>query len=376
MFIDHDGQTTEIDDFSDLGEETEHDGANGTSDGGVVTPIKEKARGTGKKKVVRSMGKGDQGTPAWVKHGLEYEGCTVFSKLDLKSGYHQIEMAEEDVYKTAFKTRYGTYEFLVMPFGLCNGPGTFQTEMHRISKPYLDKFMVVYLDDILVFSRTAREHAEHLALVLQSLRDSQYKINREKSSFGVPAVIYLGHVISGDGLAPEAAKIAVIQDELVHEGDVLEIFEVEDLFHGDGPALYDEVDDLHHVLPHEEERDLRQDWFSLRCDSRIPHKYDTRAKRKAMRNNNTTQYDTNVTSKVGAEHSERSKKSRNDERSVNLGSEHPRDDHYVLGEVECRCSQANTLNDAENMVVEGGGDDCRVDGDGSQREQQVEKAIG
>ncbi|GBG89711.1 hypothetical protein CBR_g49564 [Chara braunii] len=140
------------------------------------------------------------------------QGCTVFSKVDLKSGYHQIEMAEEDVYKTAFKTRYGTYEFLVMPFGLCNAPGNFQTEVHHIFRPYLDKFMVVYLDDILVFSKTAREHAEHLALILQSLRDSQYKINREKSSLGVPSVIYMGHVISGDGLAPEAAKIAAIQE--------------------------------------------------------------------------------------------------------------------------------------------------------------------
>ncbi|GBG72717.1 hypothetical protein CBR_g12285 [Chara braunii] len=140
------------------------------------------------------------------------QGCTIFGKVDLKSGYHQIEMAEEEVHKTASKTRYGTYEYLVMPFGLCNAPGTFQTEMHRIFRPYLDKFMVVYLDDILVFSRTAREHAEHLALILQALRDSQYKINREKSSFGVPSVIYLGHVISGDGLAPEAAKVAAIQD--------------------------------------------------------------------------------------------------------------------------------------------------------------------
>ncbi|GBG88984.1 hypothetical protein CBR_g48594 [Chara braunii] len=140
------------------------------------------------------------------------QGCTIFSKVDLKSRYHQIEMAEEGVHKTAFKTRYGTYEYLVMPFGLCNAPGTFQTEMHRIFRPYLDKFMVVYLDDILVFTKTIREHAEQLALVLLSLRDSHYKINREKSSFGVPSVIYLGHVISGDGLAPEAAKIAAIQD--------------------------------------------------------------------------------------------------------------------------------------------------------------------
>ncbi|GBG89968.1 hypothetical protein CBR_g50058 [Chara braunii] len=131
------------------------------------------------------------------------QGYTVFSKVDLKSGHHKIEMAEEDVYKTAFKTKYETYEFLIMPFGLCNAPGTFQTEMHRIFRPYLDKFMVVYLDDILVFSKTAREHAEHLALVLQSLRDSQYKINREKSSFGVPSVIYLVlQQDDGNGLRP------------------------------------------------------------------------------------------------------------------------------------------------------------------------------
>ncbi|GBG77225.1 hypothetical protein CBR_g23552 [Chara braunii] len=140
------------------------------------------------------------------------QGCTVFNKIDLKSGYHQIEMAEEDVHKTAFKTRYGTYEYPVMPFGLCNASGTFQIEMHHIFRPYLDKFMVVYLDDILVFSRTTWEHAEHPTLVLQSLPDSQYKINREKSFFGVPSAIYLGRVISGDGLAPEAAKIVAVQE--------------------------------------------------------------------------------------------------------------------------------------------------------------------
>ncbi|GBG85797.1 hypothetical protein CBR_g40606 [Chara braunii] len=140
------------------------------------------------------------------------QGCTIFSKIDLKSGYHQIEMAEGDVHKTAFKTRYATYEYLVMPFGLCNAPGTFQIEMHRILRPYLDRFVVVYLDDILVFSRSVEEHAQHLALVLQALHEAQYKINREKSSFGVTSVTYLGHVISGEGLAPKAPKIAAFQD--------------------------------------------------------------------------------------------------------------------------------------------------------------------
>ncbi|GBG83888.1 hypothetical protein CBR_g37758 [Chara braunii] len=147
-----------------------------------------------------------------VKLRQPLEGCTIFSKIDLKSGYHQIEMAEGDVHKTACKTRYGTYEYLVMPFGFCNASGTFQTEMHRILRLYLDKFVVVYLDDILVFSRSVQEHEQHLALVLQALRANQYKINREKSSFGVPSVIYLGHVISGEGLAPEATKVAAVQD--------------------------------------------------------------------------------------------------------------------------------------------------------------------
>ncbi|GBG83881.1 hypothetical protein CBR_g37750 [Chara braunii] len=140
------------------------------------------------------------------------QGCTIFSKIDLKSGYHQIEMAEGDVHKTAFKTRYDTYEYLVMPFGLCNAPDTFQTEMHCILRPYLDRFVVLYLDDILVFSRSVEEHAQHLALVIQALHEAQYKINRDKSSFGVTSVTYLGHVISGEGLAPEATKVVAIQD--------------------------------------------------------------------------------------------------------------------------------------------------------------------
>ncbi|GBG87009.1 hypothetical protein CBR_g44463 [Chara braunii] len=485
MFVDHDGQTTEIDDFPDLGELTEQDGASETSDGGVVAPIKEKARGTGKKKAGRSTGQGDQGTPAWVKLGLDYEvwrdrvargtcmncgnyghtsgtcrskkvttkvasptmvglssnprrrslhlsygggevihkisflvsdelpfdmllgmyylkvsqpqfdwdrkvlihklpngrtvrlqkykasslienygcmsassfynyykqnqeegmylvfvsekgegvksppeiekvvaqysdlfeeptgvverevvraievvpgskvprgriyrmspgeldelrlelkeltekgwirpstspygvpvlfvpkkggplrmcidyrglnaitvknaeplpriddlldrvqGCRYFTKIDLKSEYHQIVVRHEDQHKTAFQTRYGLYEFVVMPFGLCNAPGTFQHAMNRIFHEYLDKFIVVHLDDILIFSRTVEEHAEHLKTVLGLLRQHQYEVNLDKCEFGRTKILYLGHEISADGLRPEDAKVASIRD--------------------------------------------------------------------------------------------------------------------------------------------------------------------
>ncbi|GBG81535.1 hypothetical protein CBR_g32524 [Chara braunii] len=335
MFVDHYGQTTEIDDFPDLGDVTEQDGASETSDGGVVAPIKEKARGTRKKKVVRSMGQGDQGTTAWVKLGLEYEvwrdrvargtcmncgnyghtsqtcvverevvhaievvpgskvprgriyrmspaeldelrrqlkeltekgwirpstspydapvlfvpkkggtlrmridyrglnaitvknaepipriddlldrvqGCRYFTKIDLKSGYHQIAIRPEDQHKTAFRTRYGLYEFVVMPVGLCNAPSTFQHAMNMIFHSYLDKFIVVYLDDILIFSRTVEEHAEHLKTVLGLLRQHQYKVNLEKCEFGRTKILYLGHEISADGLRPDDAKVASIRD--------------------------------------------------------------------------------------------------------------------------------------------------------------------
>ncbi|GBG80811.1 hypothetical protein CBR_g31367 [Chara braunii] len=367
MFVDHDGQTMEIDDFPDLGEATEQDGASETSDGGVVAPIKEKARGTGKKKIVRSTGQGDQGTPAWVKLGLDYkvwrdlvargtcmncsnyghtsrtcrgkkvttkavkttpeielviaqysdlfeeptgvverevvhvievvpgsevprgrvyrmspavlyelrrqlkeltekgwirpstspysapvlfvpkkggtlrmcidyrglnaitvknaeplphindlldrvQGCRYFTKIDLKSVYHQIAIRLEDQHKTAFQTRYGLYEFVVMPFGLCNAPGTFQHSMNRIFHNYLDKFIAVYLDDILILSRTVEEHAEHLKTVLGLLRQHQYKVNLEKCEFGRTKILYLGHEISADGLRPDDAKVASIHD--------------------------------------------------------------------------------------------------------------------------------------------------------------------
>ncbi|GBG63564.1 hypothetical protein CBR_g38630 [Chara braunii] len=140
------------------------------------------------------------------------QGCRYSNKIDLKSGYHQIAIRPEDQHKTAFQTRYGLYEFVVMPFGLCNAPGTFQHAMNRIFHDYLDKFVIVYLSDILIFSRTVEEHVAHLDKVLSLLRQHQFKINREKCEFGCTRILYLGHEISAEGLKLDDAKVASIRD--------------------------------------------------------------------------------------------------------------------------------------------------------------------
>ncbi|GBG75331.1 hypothetical protein CBR_g19964 [Chara braunii] len=139
-------------------------------------------------------------------------GCKVFSKIDLKSGYHQIEVDPSDQHKTAFKTRDGLYEFIVMPFGLTNAPATFQWLMDKVLRHQLNRFVVVYLDDILIFSKSMDEHIKHLEEVLQVLKEAQLHVNLEKSEFGRDSVIYLGHRLSANGLEPEATKVEVIRD--------------------------------------------------------------------------------------------------------------------------------------------------------------------
>ncbi|GBG91020.1 hypothetical protein CBR_g51679 [Chara braunii] len=142
------------------------------------------------------------------------QGCKYFSKIDLKSGYHQIEVHPDDQYKTAFRTRYGHYQFIVMPFGLTNAPVTFQRCINDLFRPWLDRFVVVYLDDILVFSRTLQEHQGHLRQVLEKLREANFKINAKKCKWAKTQVLYLGHVLDGDGIKPEDNKIATIRDWL------------------------------------------------------------------------------------------------------------------------------------------------------------------
>ena len=140
------------------------------------------------------------------------QGAKVFSKIDLRSGYHQLKVRREDVPKTAFKTRYGHYEFLVMPFGLTNAPTVFMDLMNRVFGPYLDKFVIVFIDDILVYSSSKEEHAEHLRIVLQTLREHQLYAKFIKCQFWLDRVAFLGHVVSAEGISVDPQKIEAIVD--------------------------------------------------------------------------------------------------------------------------------------------------------------------
>ncbi|GJV01078.1 putative nucleotidyltransferase, ribonuclease H [Tanacetum coccineum] len=134
-----------------------------------------------------------------------------FTKLDLRSRYYQVRIAEGDEAKTTHITRYGSYEFLVMPFGLTNAPATFCTLMNKLFHPFLAKFVVVYLDDIVVYSHTLEEHILHLKHVFQVLRDNELYVKLEKCSFAQDEVEFLGHKIKDGGLMMDGAKIKAIQ---------------------------------------------------------------------------------------------------------------------------------------------------------------------
>ncbi|XP_060212237.1 uncharacterized protein LOC132639863 [Lycium barbarum] len=139
------------------------------------------------------------------------QGAQCYSKIDLRTGYHQLKVKEVDIPKTAFRTRYGHFEFLVMSFGLTNAPAAFMDLMNRVFKPYLDLFVIVFIDDILVYSRNEAEHAEHLRIVLQTLKDCELFAKFSKCEFWLKSVAFLGHVISGEGVKVDSQKIDAVK---------------------------------------------------------------------------------------------------------------------------------------------------------------------
>ena len=139
-------------------------------------------------------------------------GAKVFSKIDLRSGYYQIKIRAEDIPKTAFSTRYGLFEYLVMSFGLTNAPAHFMYLMNSVFMPELDKFVVVFIDDILIFSKNEEEHAEHLRIVLQRLREHKLYAKFSKCDFWLKEVQFLGHIISDKGVSVDPSKIQDVLD--------------------------------------------------------------------------------------------------------------------------------------------------------------------
>jgi len=139
-------------------------------------------------------------------------GAKYFSKIDLASGNHQIRIKEEDISKPAFRTRNGHYEYTGMPFGLCNAPATFQMLMNDIFRPFLDDFVVIYLDDILIYSKSLKEDKEYMCKVLTLLREHKLFAKGSKCAFTQTEVEFLGHIISQEGITTDPTKIEAIKN--------------------------------------------------------------------------------------------------------------------------------------------------------------------
>ncbi|GJU26286.1 putative reverse transcriptase domain-containing protein [Tanacetum coccineum] len=142
----------------------------------------------------------------------QLQGSSIYSKIDLRSGFHQLRVRDEDIPKTTFRTRYGHYEFQVMPFGLTNVPTVFMDLMNRMCKPYLDNFVIVFIDDILIYSCNKEEHANHVRIISELLRKEKLYAKFSKCDFWIRMVQFLRHLIDSQGLHVDPAKIEAVKN--------------------------------------------------------------------------------------------------------------------------------------------------------------------
>ena len=140
----------------------------------------------------------------------QLRGVRVYSKIDLHTGYHQLRVKEEDIPKIAFRTQYGHFEFIVMPFELTNAPKACMDLMQKVFQPYLDQFVVVFVEDILIFSQSEDEHDDHLRIALQALKDHQLYAKFSKCEFWLTEVKFLGHIVSASSVSVDPEKVEAV----------------------------------------------------------------------------------------------------------------------------------------------------------------------
>ncbi|GKA59671.1 putative reverse transcriptase domain-containing protein [Tanacetum coccineum] len=226
-----------------------------------------------------------------------------YSKIDLRFGYHQLRVYEEDIPNTAFRTRYGHYEFQVMPFGLTNAPVVFMDLMNRVCKPYLDRFVIVFIDDILIYSKSIKEHEGHLKLILRLLKKEELYAKFSKCEFWLSKVQFLGHVIDSEGIHIDPAKIVSIKDwaspktptEIPYASRQLKVHEknytTHDLelgvvvfalkmwrhyLYGTKCVVFTDHKSLQHILDQKEMNMRQPQWFELLCDYDYKIRYHPR----------------------------------------------------------------------------------------------------
>ena len=138
-------------------------------------------------------------------------GASHFLKIDLRSGYHQLKLRDSDIPKTTFRTRYGHYEFIIMSFGLTNALETFMDLMNIVFKQYLDLFVIIFINDILIYSRTVEQYARHLRVVQQTLKERQLFTKFSKCEFRLQSIAFLGHIVSSEGIRVDSQKIKAVK---------------------------------------------------------------------------------------------------------------------------------------------------------------------